>query len=289
MRLEEGKRDSSPGPLPAIVPTIQHRIDDVFALWGELSSFGMHESDQALRLCLERLGEWLDAQNAFWVGTVRILNGHEGRGQPDILSGWRIRALQPLRPQFHDLPFVRKLIKTIIIHSKMDPGAAMIALAAGAGQFRAHSLLGGELLDMDVFRQTEHYDRFYRQRGVCDRIWVAFPVNADTESIFCFDRMGDVRPFDGEDLALASFALRGIRWFHRQILLSRGLGLCTEPLTAAERRVIQGLLTGVSEREIGYDLNLSPGTVHQYATRVYRKFGVRGRTEFTALWLGGGF
>jgi len=282
-------RDPLPDALLPIGSTTQHRLDDVFSLWGELSNFGMHESDRALQLCLERIGEWVDAQNAFWVGTVRILKSNEGRGQADILSGWRIRALHPLHPKFHDIPFIRKLLRIIVIHSKMDPGAAMIALAAGAGKFRAHSLQGGELVDMEAFRQTEHYGRFYRQRGVVDRIWVAFPVNVDTESIFCFDRMGDFRPFDGDDLGLASFALRGILRFHRQILLSRGLGLCTEPLTSAERRVIQGLLTGASERKIGDDLNLSQGTVHQYATRVYRKFGIRGRTEFLALWLGGGF
>lgn len=280
-------RDSLPDQLPAISSPPPHRLDAVFGLWSELSKFGVHESDLALRLCLERVGEWLDAQNAFWVGTVRIQGDNGVRGTIDILSGWRIRALQPMRPQYHDIPFIRKLVK--IIFSKMDPGAAMVALAAGGGQFRAYRLQSGELVDLDAFQQTDHYDRFYRKRGIADRIWVAFPVSADTESIFCFDRMGETQPFDGDDLALASFALRGIHWFHRQLLLSRGLGLCAEPLTSAERRVIKGLLTGASEREIGYDLNLSPGTVHQYATRVYRKFGVRGRTEFTALWLGGGF
>lgn len=282
-------RDSLPDQLPAIGPTVQHRLGDIFGLWGELSNFGMHESDLALRRCLERMGEWLGAQNAFWVGTVRILDNNGGRGQADILSGWRIRAHQPLRPQFHDIPFIRKLLKIVVIHSKMDPGAANIELAAAAGQFRVYSLQGGKLFDVDAFQQTDHYDRFYRKRGVTDRIWVAFPVNVDTESIFCFDRMGEAQFFDNDDLELASFALRGIRWFHRQLLLSRGLGLCTEPLTSAEHRVIKGLLTGASEREIGGDLNLSQGTVHQYATRVYRKFGVRGRTEFTAIWLGGGF
>jgi DNA-binding CsgD family transcriptional regulator len=58
-----------------------------------------------------------------------------------------------------------------------------------------------------------------------------------------------------------------------------------DPLTPAERRMIQCLLSGMSESEIAATLALSKGTVHQYATQIYQKFAVHGRVEFTALWL----
>ena len=220
-------------------------------------------------------------------GVVQVLNRADGKaGQTDILSGWRIRAIAPLHEQYHDTTHNQKLVK--LTHGNLHPGAANIALVAKAGQFRAYTLQSGDLVDVASFEQTEHYDFYYRQRGARDRIWVAFPVNADTESCFCFDRIGDKPHFDDDALKLAAFALRGIHGFHRQLLLSYGLGLCDEPLTPAERRVIQALLSGASEQVIAAAHNLTQGTVHQYATRIYRKFGVRGRTEFTALWLSGG-
>lgn len=273
-------------PAPIIGTPLQRHFEQVFELWDELSNFGTHESDAGARLCMERIAGWLGAQNAFWVGAVHVLKS--ANGVPvDVMDGWRIRAIHPLHPQYHDAGLNRKLVR--VTHSDMDPGAANIALAAGVGRFRAYTLQSGVLVDVEAFQRTDHYDFFYRQRGIGDRIWVAFPVNADVESFFCFDRLADRPPFSADDLELVKFALRGIRWFHRQLLLSHGLGLCVEPLTPAERRVIQALLSGASERVIADDLNLTRGTVHQYATRVYRKFGVRGRTEFTALWLMGRF
>ncbi len=64
-------------------------------------------------------------------------------------------------------------------------------------------------------------------------------------------------------------------------------GICDKPLTSTERRIKQHLLTGASEKEIAKQLALTPGTVHQYATRIYHKFGTKGRTEFMAMWMAG--
>ncbi len=65
-----------------------------------------------------------------------------------------------------------------------------------------------------------------------------------------------------------------------------GLLLAEQPLTASERRVLNGLLTNRSEQQIADDLKLSQNTVHTYCKRICRKFGVRGRTGLMALWLG---
>jgi DNA-binding NarL/FixJ family response regulator len=88
-------------------------------------------------------------------------------------------------------------------------------------------------------------------------------------------------------MELVAQALRGIKWFHRQLLLGHGFGASEKPITVAERRIIKGLLSGATEKVIAEEANLTCGTVHQYATRIYRKFGVNGRAEFMALWLGG--
>ncbi|UZR30671.1 helix-turn-helix transcriptional regulator [Methylococcus mesophilus] len=270
---------------PPASARVQAHFEEIFELWDELNHFGMHESHEAMKLCMERICMWLGARDALWVGIVRFLKG--AAGEKDGLCGWRIRAIAPLRPQYHDARNYQKVVKTGYPDMHPDPGATNIALAGSAGAFRAYTLMSGDLVDLNSFRQTEHYDFYYRQPGIYDRIWVGFPVNADTESIFCFDRIAEERPFNQEELDLAAFVLRGIKWFHRQLLLSHGLGLCENPLTQAEHRVIRLLLSGMPERTIAAELGLSQGTAHQYATRIYRKFGVRGRTEFTALWLQG--
>lgn len=274
-------------PSPVISPKLQKQIGKIYELWDELSDFGLDKTDAALEYCMKRISTLLDAQDSFWVGAVHVLKNAPRKKLTDSLSGWRVRAVRPLHPQYHHTRHYKKVVKEAN-HSDLELGDTNIALAAGSGRFRAYTLQSGSLVDVKPFQRTAHYDFYYRQHGIRDRIWVVSPVNADIESYFCFDRIGDrKRRFDEADLELAAFALRGIKWFHRQLMLSHGLGLCEEPLTPAEHRVIQGLLTGATEREIAEAVGHSPGTVHQYATRIYQKFGVRGRTEFTALWLSG--
>ena len=277
----------SPRPLPTVSSAkVQQRMGDIFELWDDLNDFGKDKTDAALTHCMERICGWLDAQNAFWVGAVHVLRNAPRKQSADALSGWRIRSIQPLHPQYHDPKHYKKVVKATD-HADLELGATNIALGASSGRFRAYTLQGGRLVDLAAFQQTAHYDFYYRQHDIRDRIWVVSPVNADTESYFCFDRLGEQPHFDDDDLELAAFALRGVKWFHHQLMLSHGLGLCEDPLTPAEQRVIQGLLSGASEREIAETMKLSQGTVHQYATRIYQKFAVRGRVEFTALWLSG--
>lgn len=260
-----------------------NKNEEIHQLWDELCDIGLHEIDQALTHCMRRLCNLVGAQNAFWVGTVRMNQDADMR--TDIMCGWRIRSVHYMDNTYYDPVLVRHSMQEKMTE---DPGATNIALAANAGRFRSYRLHGGELVDVKEFKKTAHYDMYYTHLDVNDRMWVAFPVSSDTESVFCFDRHGDQKQFADSDLEVVSYALRGIKWFHRQLLLSHGLGICEEPITAAEHRVKKGLLVGATEKEIAKQLNLSPGTVHQYAMRIYRKFGVQGRAEFMSLWLSGG-
>lgn len=256
-------------------------IEEICQLWDQLSDFGSHQLDEALHHCLRTLCRWLEADHAFWVGAVRMLKREEARN--DRMYGWRIGKIDALKPAHIDPAHLQLALSR---KHPEESGATNIALAAGAGRFRSYRLHAGLLVDVDEFMKSDHFDFYYRLPGISDRIWVAFPVGDDVESFFCFDKFGE-RRFSDTDLDVATAALRGIKWFHRQLLLSHGLGICTNPLTEAERRVKQVLLSGATEKEIAHDLNLSPGTVHQYARRIYRKFGVKGRADFMALWLSG--
>ena len=95
-----------------------------------------------------------------------------------------------------------------------------------------------------------------------------------------------VGPFTEADRETALYAMRGLTWFHRQVLLAHGLLVARSPLTPIERRVLAMLLTDQSEKLITSTLGVSPSSLHTYVRDVLRKFGVSGRKGLTALWLG---
>jgi DNA-binding CsgD family transcriptional regulator len=55
-----------------------------------------------------------------------------------------------------------------------------------------------------------------------------------------------------------------------------------EELTQGEERVVALVTRGRTNREVGDSLGLSAKTVEWTLTNVYRKLGVRSRTELTA-------
>jgi DNA-binding NarL/FixJ family response regulator len=56
----------------------------------------------------------------------------------------------------------------------------------------------------------------------------------------------------------------------------------TEPLTSQETRVALHAVKGLSNKEIAAALFLSPKTVERHLSSVYRKRGLRSRTELAA-------
>jgi DNA-binding NarL/FixJ family response regulator len=50
--------------------------------------------------------------------------------------------------------------------------------------------------------------------------------------------------------------------------------------------VLHALLTGQSEKHVAVTLGLSPHTVHQHVTTIYRAFEVRSRAELMSACLG---
>ena len=129
------------------------------------------------------------------------------------------------------------------------------------------------------------YARHYGDVGTFDAVFVAFPLNDDCESHFGFY---SAKTFTEADIRRLELSLRGIKWFHRQLMLSHGLLMASAPMTATEQRVLHMLLTKASEKEFGRRLDMAPSTAHQHVTRIYRKFGVRSRAELMSLWLGAG-
>jgi len=68
----------------------------------------------------------------------------------------------------------------------------------------------------------------------------------------------------------------------RQVLESRGRN--SSPLTKAESQVAELVAEGASNRETADSLFVSVKTIEAILTRVYRKLGVKSRTQLAALW-----
>jgi DNA-binding CsgD family transcriptional regulator len=251
-------------------------VDRIHQLWDRLADAEASQIDEVLLHTLSELAGLVDATNAYWVGSVRMSHHHG----VDPIKAWRPRAVRYLHPSEPDTRFY--------MHARraLDAGQVDESVAgnlAQAGTFRANLLR--DLVSKDWYK-TPFYDVGYRARSVIDALFVITPVNRDAESFFGFHRQEGQPRFRDRDRDLLVYALRGLKWFHRHLMLSHGLALARSPLSAAERRVLRLLLTNLSEKEIAARLELTPGTTHVYVTEILRKFNVSGRAGLTAVWLG---
>jgi DNA-binding CsgD family transcriptional regulator len=247
----------------------------IHRLWDELADFGAHETDGALTHALRVLSDLVGAQNAFWLGAVRVAM------DPDPLHGWRIRGIRRMKATPED-EHVYKLTRQRLEHRTAD--AVTLAQVAGAGVFRARLL---RELAPAGFSATRDYDILYRARNISDAVFVVCPVNEDAESYFGWYRVGGESPaFSVLDRDVLAYALRALKWFQRRLMLDHGLLIARAPLSPMERRLVSLLLTELVEKEIAHELALTVATTHTYITDLFRKFGVSGRSGLTALWLG---
>ncbi|WP_440959199.1 response regulator transcription factor [Oceanicaulis sp. LC35] len=248
----------------------------IYTLWDELSDLGAARAEESRRYLLSEVADMVDARQADWIGVVRLSQTM----YRDPMFGWRPRSVFALHPD----PNIANVIKEAF--SQMEQGAPDVTTVRNAelaGTFRAFRL--DELATREWY-EGEAYKTNYRAIDRLDSIWVGIPVNEDVEVQIGFHRALDQAPFDDGDKEIVSHALRGIRWFYRQQMLAEGVGMASEQLTPTEGQVLQGLLRGISEREIAEENSQSPHTTHDHVKRIYRKYGVSSRSALMALWLG---
>ncbi len=250
--------------------------DRAHALWDELADFQAAQADESLHHLMRELCRLVDAQTANWIGAVRM----DGNIPNDPVKGWRPRTVVHLAPfpQLHES--VQEQTRQL---EEGEVDITTVRNVAGAGTFRANRL--ADLVPPEWF-ESAYYRKYYLGMGRIDTIWAGIPVNEDAETYFGIFRDTQHAPFTpGERDALA-YALRGLKWFHRQQMLSRGLLVASTPLTPVERQVLSSLLNGKTEKEIAAIQGQSPHTTHEYVSAIYRKFGVKNRASLMALWLG---
>lgn len=248
----------------------------IHRLWDELADFDAASADAALDHLLAALCELVNAQNANWFGAVRMADILPG----DPARGWRPRAIHYLHPSRPIKEKSQELTRKLEQGSIDETAVRNIALA---GSFRANRLVD---LASESWFDSDYYRVYYRDIGHVDVIWAGVPINADAECYLGIFRDGRHPRFSIENRETVAAALRGLKWFLRQQMLANGLLVASAPLTPTERNVLQGLLTGQSEKQIAASRNQSSHTTHEYVTNIYRKFGVNNRAALMALWLG---
>ena len=253
-------------------PGIRERIH---TLWDTLADFDASKIDEALSFLQIGLCELINAQNADWIGVVRLATF-----PGDPVEGWRPPVIRVLH---HNEKFLASVKEQTMNLERGIVNDVVIRMVGMSGNFRARRLC--DVMTAEWF-DTPFYQNYYQSCGHRDAVYVAFPVNEDAESYFGLFRATEQPPFTAEERDTLAYALRGIKWFHRQLLLSHGLLVASTPLTAVERKVLQGLLTGLPEKEIAAAQGQSYHTTHEYVSTIFRKFGVNNRSALMALWLG---
>ncbi|MEX2506742.1 MAG: LuxR C-terminal-related transcriptional regulator [Pseudohongiellaceae bacterium] len=248
----------------------------IHKVWDRLAELPASRSEESLRYLLEQLGKLLKFHRGWWLGAFRMRMAPEG----DPALGWRPGPIVFLQEHREDADAYEQELK---LFETGDVAETVVEQLRYSGHFRVKRLR--ELASPDYF-DSDHFRARFTDRGFCDSMIVATPINRHTETYFCFYRMEGQPLFSDDDVALAAYALRGLKWFHRQVLLSFGMLIAESPLTPTERKVLTLLLTDRSEKQIAIEMRQRPATTHEYILKVYRKFNIHSRAGLTALWLG---
>jgi DNA-binding CsgD family transcriptional regulator len=270
--MQETSTSQPQGAQPALDAAFQNLIH---GLWDDLAAYEAGKSDMAVQHLLATVAGLVDAQNAYWTGVVRPADDDR-----DPLLGWVPRAVRYLRPFPHDDAVARGRLRPRCPRGGIDePTLAHVRLAGSYRARRLRDMVSPEWFDSDTYAG-------YVGQGVHDLLVVGVPVSKTAEAYYGFLRMRKDDPFTEAQRDTALYAMRGLTWFHRKVLLAEGLLATRAPLSPMERRVLALLLTEHSEKVIAANLEVAPATLHTYVRDVFRKFDVSGRNGLTALWLG---
>ncbi|TAJ69670.1 MAG: LuxR family transcriptional regulator [Phenylobacterium sp.] len=245
--------------------------DAIHRVWDELSDYDASQPELALRRLMVFLASLGNVSNVTWTAGIRMGGVADGEAAPDPLQGWRVAAVKTLNPVAPN--------KILRAWDRREIDPSFLLPMRDVGMFRTYSFRR-ELLP--AWFEQPFYREQYAVRDVHDAAFVAFPLNESCESHFGLHSRDTV---SDETIEALAYTLRGVKWFHRRLMLSQGLLMADMPLTPTEQRVLQLLLTEASEKSIAFQLGIAASTAHQHVVCIFRKFGVRSRVGLMSLWL----
>ncbi|MGY6588993.1 MAG: helix-turn-helix transcriptional regulator [Wenzhouxiangella sp.] len=250
--------------------------DSISQLWDQLAGFPASRADEAFEYLLRESCRLFHSWNVGWISAVRMPDATD----QDPVRGWRPRESGYLFPS-EAIEQARLEQYRRLEAGEVDPST--LANLRDAGRWRARKL--ADLVEREWFH-GDYYQRFFAATGRADVLWIGCPISPDVELFIGLFRTADQPSFSDEDCHWALQLMRGLKWFFIRHLLGHGLLAAETPLTPAERRVLLGLLEGLSEEEIAGRLQRSQHTIHHHCKMLYRKFGVSNRASLMAIWLG---
>lgn len=245
------------------------------AIWDAIAGRSGAHVEEAANQLMGALCDLHGCDNAYWIGAARL----PVVAKDDPLDGWRPGALQQLkRLDRHDAAFTKSRKRRI----KPNIPLTTTHHVRTAGVFRATRLR--DLVPASWFKSKDY--AWYLENDWADTVTVIFPVSERAESYFMFVRNQQQGRFDARTRDALAYALRGLRWFHRHMLLFHGVLGASAPLTPTERRALRCLLSGGADKDIAAELDIGLHGAREYVATLYRKFNVSSRTALMALWLG---
>lgn len=136
--------------------------------------------------------------------------------------------------------------------------------------------------------QRFHGYQQFRRPARCDEFAISLRLTLQAGgprmSLLCIDREPGERAATEREREMLSL-------LHAELQAREGSVLATENhvsrdgLSRRQRQTLEGLLDGLSEKQIARRLHLSVPTVHQYVTSLYRHFDVTSRGELMSHYI----
>jgi DNA-binding CsgD family transcriptional regulator len=183
-----------------------------------------------------------------------------------------------------DSPRDRDLFQSYVRETQVtmpDPSMPRFAQVAGPGFWTGAR---PALLTAREWHESAHVREIRRSAGVCEFLFSAWRRDVDCARVLSFHRAWGERAFDDRERALLDVFHQECRWLHEPPDLPAAI---LRGLPPRHAEVLRRLARGQSEKEIAWDLALSPHTVHGYVKALHERLGVRSRGELLALALGG--
>lgn len=227
----------------------------------------------------------LGSEPALWhtrmlAGLCQLVGAPKGAGG----EGFWMRPPHPVRTlSFFDVGFdMRGRERFAAYHRDIGPQGDPIyrALQKVPGRILTRTRSG--LVSDAVWYRSSALNDYYKPAGIGHwLVSVCLVSHERAASAICLDRDLGERDFSPGEVRLVEF-------FHGELgrLVGRQLVSGTEPspetLSPRLRQTLACLVEGDSEKQAAARLGLSPTTVHEYVTALYRRFGVQSRGQLLA-------
>ncbi|MEC9442607.1 MAG: LuxR C-terminal-related transcriptional regulator [Myxococcota bacterium] len=263
-------------------PTLDR--DDLFKisqLWVSQGNKPLHRPLDVLFHFFDGLCALTEAHTAFAVVTLKDNQNPTLQPKDDPLNGWRAKELIIFRGSAEE----RMIGIDYMNDNSYMHDEPTIANMQQAGKHRVHLIR--EFLEAhgDMTREQLNGKKLLDDLGLGDRLVGAHALCPSAEFFIGLDRLQGYPLFDVRERDLLFEVIRGMRPLVTRLFMSYGRLPGQTSLTPREQETLHFLLDGLSEKEVGEQMQITPASAHQYAVSIYRKLGVNSRAQLLNLWL----